>query len=380
MKPTNGHAVANLIDRNTVLAEARLLLSKEVFSHEDASRCSRLMDLSDRLPGGTTAPDGEMAEFRAALRTVHIGGRWQVRDMTVGSPGSGGYFVPVGFREFLAEALKAYDRLFDEDVVTLYQTERGAQTQLPILDDTASSAQIISEAAQTIIEDPSPGAQQVTLSPASTWRSGLIRTSIELLQDSAFDPAAFLARSCGIRIARGVGGSLAQTLLAGAMQGAVAVGSSGNTGGAETGGTSIGTDDLFSLVGSLNPAYLSGPKVRWAMNWTTLLGLWKLKDKQGRPILRPQFNDAGEPMLLGFPVAVCPSLPAVAANATPICFGNLAYFVLRTVPQATTLKPITEKWAEYGQVGWQTYWRGNGALTCAQGADSPVKFLQCASS
>jgi hypothetical protein len=64
------------------------------------------------------------------------------------------------------------------------------------------------------------------------------------------------------------------TLLAAATLGATATGDP-NTNNA-TGANSIGVDDFLSLMGSVDPAYLSSPQCWWALNNNTLIALFKL--------------------------------------------------------------------------------------------------------
>lgn len=357
-----------LFEKDDLLRHAHVLITKPEFSKEDAARANALMDLAGRIgPNGTAFNDPEMRAFEKAIRTREF------RDMGEAVGADGGYFVPQAFRELLTAALKQYDRLFDQDVVTILETKTGSPIAVPVIDDTGSVATLVSEAGPIVETDPT--AEQVLLASAPTYRSGTVKASSEFLQDSAFDPLAFLSKAFAVRFGRGIGPTLVSTLLAGAKLGATATGDKNTTG--ATGATSFGYQDLLALRKSVDPAYRASGKVFWVLNDNTLTAIDGLLDKQGHPILDADDFDAnGNRLLLGYPVAICPSMPDIAASAKCVAFGATGYFVVRTVPSSTAIKPIIERWAEYGQVGFQSYLRCNAGLLAASGADSPVKVLQ----
>jgi len=269
-------------------------------------------------------------------------------------------------------------------------TDSGAALPFPILDDVGQSAQIIAEN-NISLKNMDLVFAQMLLPQCPTWRSGWITVPNQLLTDSGIPVEDMLMKALGIRIARGVGAQNVTTLLAAALVGATAAGSSSNTGGAETGATSVGTDDLHSLMSSVNPAYLVGPKSGWAMNFSTLTALLKIKDKQGRPVIPTVFDDAGNFLLLSKPVFISPSMPSIGTSGspvtgnTPIACGDFSRFYLRIVKNSQSLRRATEAQglAENNCTGFQSYLRCNAglALDASQSpADAPVKLLQNATS
>jgi HK97 family phage major capsid protein len=370
-----------LLDRETLLRHAHLLISSEKFDHEANARANALMTLAERIAPHSNglAGDPELRSFECSIRGLRYGDgttviKFERRDMGVSTPGAGGDFVPQGFRDLLEVALKAYDALFDRQVVTLWETKNGAPAKLPALDDTQSAATIIGEGQQSVVGDATLTAQQTSLASAPTWRSGLIKISQELLQDSAFPILDMLAAAFAVRLARGVGASLVSTLLSAALPGPTAIGSGASTGGSETGADSVGYQDLVALRKSVNPAYRAAQKVFWVMNDNSLGALDSILDKSGRPVIHPQYDANGRRLLLGYPVAICPSMPDIGPSATPIAFGALGYFIFRTVPEAMRVVPYTERYADYGQIALETRLRGNACLLSV-GTDSPVKTL-----
>ena len=66
---------SQLISRQTILSEVRLLLSKPVFSHEDSARCSQLLSLAGHLApeGNTSNGSAEMRSFERGIRNLRVG-------------------------------------------------------------------------------------------------------------------------------------------------------------------------------------------------------------------------------------------------------------------------------------------------------------------
>lgn len=376
------------LERENLLAQAHRLITSPKFDHESGARANALLSLADRIGNGRRSYDDPLLQgFERALRAAgRPGAPWnqtpefkaylaEVRDMGETNLAQGGGFVPQGFRDLLQAALKAYDRIFDPDVSTWFETERGGTFAIPAMDDTASLAVLVGEGQQTTAQDVT--AEQVLLNPAIAWRSGLVKMSIELLQDSAFKPVEFLADAFAKRFARGIAPTFITSLLSSAKLGRTAT---GDLNAGTSGGHSVGYQDLLALRTSVNAAYRAAPKCWWLMNDNTLSALDGLLDKNGRPLLHAHFDENGNRLLLGYPVGISPTLPDIGLNATPILFGNFGFFVVRSVPSETKVNVLTERFADYGQVGFQGFIRANGGLTCVSSTDSPVKFLQNASS
>jgi HK97 family phage major capsid protein len=279
--------------------------------------------------------------------------------------------MPEAFNRQIFAALKQYDAIFDPAVITSIETTTGAPYDLFAIDDTTSTATIVGEGVADTEQDPSTF--KVTLLQAPEWDTGVVKVSFVLLQDAGINIDSMLASAFGVHLARGITPSLITALLAGAKQGATAVGDLNTTG--ATGITSIGYQDLVALMKSVDPAYRASAKVYWLMNDDTLTALDSLTDKQGHPII-PQTYVNGQRTLLGFPVGICPSLPDVGAGSTPIVFGATGFFAFRKVIGGGVLIRLAERYVDLLEVGFKSHLRANGAVLCAGGADSPVKYLK----
>lgn len=89
--------------------------------------------------------------------------------------------------------------------------------------------------------------------------------------------------------------------------------------------TNTGTiipDALIGLMYGLPTQYRNAGT--WAMNSTTLGKLRLLKDGDGRFLWQPSFQLGQPETILGRPVIELPDMPDIAANATPIVFGDFS--------------------------------------------------------
>ena len=314
----------------------------------------------------------------------------QSLSFTQGIPG--GYFVPQGFADRTFQVLKTVDAIFSERFSNVFETATGSNFPFPVFDDTNNDSVQVGETLQS--NEVDVGAFGSTQLNAFAFRSKIVAVSMELLQDSQFPIAGILEQVFAARHARGVGKALingsgvAQPtglitgVVASGVAATIASGSSGNTGGAETGATSIGTADVNKLFHSLEPAYRPG--AAFYMNDNTLRSLEGLLDKQGRPIVsfRKGFtgNDSDDAYVMGKCVAICPSMPDIAAGTNPIIFGNGAtYFVQRRVPSSVYLRRFWQSSALVlnGLVGFESWLRTDSGVIAPNAAHAPFQFIQC---
>jgi HK97 family phage major capsid protein len=308
-------------------------------------------------------------EIRSYLR---YGQTAQTRSgMSVATDNAGGYFVPAGyFRDRIFTSLKATDRLFDESVVTLFESNDGNVLTVPMEDDTETSAAIVSENAQSS-EGEITTVDRLQLAKAPTWRSKQIVWSLELLQDSAFPAETVIADAIAKRFQRGIGAANVTTLLSAATSGATSAS-----------GAAVSIDDLYNLMASVNPAYLASPKCYWAMQFSTLISILKLKDSAGRYQIHPRTDAQGNFLLLERPVALCPSVPSVAVNSKSVLLGDFSRFFVRTVKNSLKLMKYSETpgLVDNGLFAFEGFCRANSGLLVPSGADSPIKYLTQAAS
>lgn len=337
---------------------------------------------------------GISVEDRALLmpkgHIVQIDGQniGETRDMGSGNQGAypgatSGFFVPVGFVDRIEEALKYYGPMLrgGPGNPEIMDTATGQPLPFPTDNDTTISGELVGENQLTNAQDVSLG--QVILG-AYKYSSKLVKVSIELLQDSAFDIENFLVKKFGIRIGRilnthmttGLGTTQPFGIVTQSTLGATATGSSTNDGGAGTGANSIGSDDLVELEHSVDPLYR--PLAKFMMHDSTLKLIKKLKDKYGRPLWLPGLAVATPDTINAYAYLINNDMDQVgthspAIQAKSVLFGALDKYMIRRVKDITVLR-LEERYAEFGQVAFVAWARYDGNLLDA--GTHPVKYLQ----
>lgn len=295
------------------------------------------------------------AEHRALLQA-----RFQTAPQNaagVGSGSAGGYTVPEGFRQVMIETMKAFGPMLTEAEV-IY-TETGNPMPWPTNDDTANVGAILAENTQVTEQDVTFG---TGLIEAYMYTSKLVRVSLQFLQDSTASEQ-WLARKLGERIGRilnqhlttGGGTTLPDGIVTSATVGATGTGSFATTKG-------ISYDDLVDLQESLDPAYGSHPNCKWMLHQSVRKAVRKLKDSTGLPIWQPSVQAGVPDTLLGRPVLINNDMATLAASSKSIGYGNIrGAYVARNSARPALLR-LTERYADYLQVGFLAFERWDGTL------------------
>jgi len=324
----------------------------------------------------TTHQNGITSEERSLIR--------ETRDLGTAGGGAGlstsggGVFAPIGFVSLVDANLKYSTPMMDSSIVNLVETETGAILPFPTDDDTSVNAELLAESIQGDLGDI--GAISQAKLGAYKFNSKIIRASFELVQDESVDFPAYLAARFGARFGRGIGPYLTTGTGSGqptgflqtAQSGGTAVGAGTNDG--TSGANTIGSDDLATLESSLD--YGWRPKARWMMHANTLKTLRAQKDKQGRRLFG-ELNRPGPLMLAGYPVSINNSMDQLQTQVgsppvtkTPICFGDFSQYTVRRA--AVWVQRLQHRFADYGQFGFLSFMRVDGALMQA----SAIKTMQ----
>lgn len=291
-----------------------------------------------------------------------------------------GYFVPVGFVHDVEQATKWFAPLLDGSVIRVMETASGQALPYPISNDTTQSATLVGENA--LVSEKDVTANQISFG-AYKFTSGLVKASIELLQDSAFDIEKWLIERFAERWGRGLENYLTNgtgsnqptgLLTAIANSGAVptiAIGSSESTGGAQTGVNSIGNSDLINLEHAVDPSYRRNAK--YMFHDATLASLKKVLDKYGRPLWAPGIGAGNPDTLNGYSYVINQSMPQIAASNVTVAFGDFTKFMCRKVKDLQVLR-LDERFADAGQVGFVSFARLDSNLLDA--GTHPINVLQ----
>lgn len=282
----------------------------------------------------------------------------------VGTGSAGGFLVPPAFRQKLVEQMTfvAAMRQYAE-VIT---TDTGANLPWPTVNDTSNEGAILGE--NTALSE-----QDVTFGQASLdsymYTSLLVRVSLQLLNDNAFDLNSWLPRALGARIGRvqnrhftvGTGTGQPDGIVTSATVGTTGTGSFAGVGG------SVTYNNLIDLIDSIDPAYQNANS-RFMMSQTVRKSIRKLVDGQQRPLWEPSIQVGVPDVLLGYPLSLNNYVPAPAQNAKTIVFGDIREaYVIRDVSDLAVMR-LVERYAEFLQVGFFAFQRSDGTLQNASAA------------
>lgn len=140
------------------------------------------------------------------------------------------------------------------------------------------------------------------------------------------------------------------------------------------GQTVILPTEILDLMGSLDPAH--SQVGAFLMNETTLTALKKFTAYMAG--YYPNMigaNSAGRTTIFGKTVFSSPSMDSPGAGKKSVACGNLSRFYFRSVAGSLQLQRLDERYAEFGQCGFQTFWRCHGHLAKSASAPLPVRFL-----
>lgn len=242
------------------------------------------------------------------------------------------------------------------DISSLITTETGGDLPIPTMSDTANTGEIIDDSgAHTTTADPSIG--QVVMK-AFKYSSKAVLVSVELLQDSSFDLAAYLGKMLGTRIARiknthfttGAGTTLPKGITVG--------GSSGKTAAATNAFT---WSEVSDLLHSVDPAYRRDPSFRFMANDTIIGYIRKLNfGTTNQPIWEPS-TQLGDPDKI-FSVPVVPNNDMATALTTGqklVVAGAFSTYQVREVSNPVFVR-LNELYALTGQVAFLAFERADG--------------------
>jgi len=268
----------------------------------------------------------------------------------VGTDSLGGFLVPQEFSNELDMAT-----LFTGEVERLAKklnTAGGALLDYPTINDTATDAGLISEAAAVTVQDMTFANAQLS---AYNYASQ-VRVSMQLLQDNAFDLNAFLAEAMGERIARATNAAFTTGTGSSQPQGIITGATLGNT---AASATAIAADDILDLIHSIDPSYRNKPSFGLMANDSVIaairaLGLGSANDF---PIFIPSMT-AGEPdKLFGFNLYYNNDMTsAITTGQKTLLAADFSKFVVRSAGGVQMVR-LNERYMDELEVGFVSYAR-----------------------
>lgn len=332
---------------------------------------------------------GKSEEFRGFLLGGPEVNDREKRDMGIGSLSLGGYFVPKGFVYDVEEAMKYYGPMLE--VAEIMDTSTGQPLPYPTDNDTTVSGELVGEGQQVSAKDVVLG--QISFG-AFKFSTKMIKLSLELLQDSAFPMESYLKKKMAIRLGRifntkftvGVGtteplGIVTAVVAACGAPNAtpgqaygvplIASGSAKNTGGGETGGLTIGSQDLDNLEHTIDPLYRRG--AAYMFHDQTLRAIKVLLDKFGRPLWKPGMATGDPDSINSYSYHINNDMAVPALSANTVLFGSLDKYVIRRVKELGIVT-LRERYADYGQLAYIGFARADANLLDA--GTHPICYLQ----
>ena len=280
--------------------------------------------------------------------------------LSVGTDAKGGYTVPDEFERQLIQALEETN-IFRQ-MAHVIRTDSGTHA-IPIASD-SGSAVWVDEGGE--ITDADPAFSQEAL---KAFKMGtLIKVSNELLNDSAFDIAAYIAERIGKRFGNaeenaffnGTGES--STPGTPSQPTGILTSLSGDV--TTDAYTSIDFDDVFALYYKLAEPYRRN--ATFVTNETVMLKLMTLKDGESQYIWKPSLEIGKPDTVLGRPIRTSQYMPALAGttadkNKKVMLFGDFNYYWIAD-RGSRTLKRLNELYAVTDQVGFIGTQRVDGKL------------------
>jgi HK97 family phage major capsid protein len=344
----------------------------------DIERRERLAGFDTNLTGGVPQPEEpsstsqrsnpcDTEEYRAAIDAYIRRGENRLTDeqrstLQVGVDADGGFTVAEEWAS-LQDHLR--ENAIMRSLARVVSTSTGGTFHIPKV--AADAAKPVATAENAQIANDASEFTELTL--GATKYARITKGSLEMVQDSNFDVAGFVAeelgRSLGLAtdeqymVGTGDGDPAPQGLFPGATLGV-------------TNAASIGYDEIISLIYSLTSPYRAN--AAFLTHDLTVAALRKLKDTTNRPLWEPNVQ-VGEPdRLLGYPLHTSQFAPQIGAGNRPIAFGDYrrAYWI-RDVA-GISIQYLDQLYAENDQVGWKGRLRTSGAIV----DDRAVRVLSIA--
>jgi HK97 family phage major capsid protein len=320
----------------------------------------------DNQDGGTSYRNAFLSYVRGGIgelsgeevRTLRTG--WventEVRALGTGTQAAGGYTVPPEFWNRIVEQIQFVAPM--RQYAQVITTDTGASLPWLTANETAVEGRIIGE--NTAVTETDTTFGQATVG-AYTYSSDMTRVPFQLLQDTGIDLEAYLARLLGNRVGRvqnrhftvGTGTGQPQGIVTGAQ--VAKVGAAGQV-------TTVTYDDLVDVADSIDPALAGAGNLRWMLSQSIRKTIRKLKDGQGRPLWEPSVQVGVPDTLLGYGIVLNNHVPAPAASAKSMLFGDFTEGYLIRDVRGFAVQRLNERYAEFGQVAFLGFARADGVV------------------
>jgi HK97 family phage major capsid protein len=284
---------------------------------------------------------------------------------------SAGFLIPQSFMPELDIALKSFSGVMAAGRIV--QTENSRPLPWPKADDTANIGELLPEGTATAdTADPTYGKLDFKAYPYS---SKLVRAPFALVADTYAEFERDLFEILGQRIGRAFNAHATTGTGSGQPRGLITALLADTTPVPASAAGAITYDDLLKLEHAIDPAYRNVPGMGWMMHYDILKEIKKLKDANGRPIFMAGDGTPGRPnAIMGWPYFINQDMDnTMVSGKETVVFGLLRKYVIRR-GGAPILLRLTERYAEYFQVGFVLFDRLDGQLV--MGGNKAIAVLQ----
>ena len=343
----DAQAIMSEIDIIERTAEMKKELAAKTEAREAAPKATRKGAFEKYLRNGMGALNNEERSLMTEMRGTST--------QVAGTDSLGGFLVPQDFSNELDMALEFTGEV--ERLAKKLNTAGGALLDYPTVNDTATDANLISEAAAVTVQDVTFANKQLS---AYNYASQ-VRVSMQLLQDNAFDLNAFLVEAMGERIARatnaafttGTGSSQPQGIITGSVAGKTAASA-----------TAITADEVLDLIYSIDPAYRNKESFGLMAHNNVIsairaLGIGSSNDF---PIFIPSM-EAGQPdKLFGHNIYYNNDMESsIATGKKTLLAADFSKFVVRSAGGIQMVR-LNERYMDELEVGFVAYARKDAAV------------------
>ena len=305
--------------------------------------------------------------LRAMARGEIRSHTFEQRALDTDTSTKGGETVPQGFLATVQAKLLTTGPMLNGAVVNLLNTNSGNDIKVPV-ESTRMAGTAVAEGATFAASDPT----FANLTLRSHKIGTLVVASRELVEDSGVDLQAFLGAQIGIAL--GTAANSLLTLGTGTVEPNGIVGAAG-TAGNPVGGTGVSgaftSDQLITLMHSVDSLYAAQPGAGWMMSRATMGSVRQLKGAEGY-LFQTYAAEGMVGSLLGYPVFENPYVAAVATNAKSVLFGDIGAYITRVVGGIEIVRS-DEAYFLSDQIAWRATIRLDGDLG-GGGADAVKVF------
>lgn len=268
----------------------------------------------------------------------------------------GGFTMPEEWASELYKTMLWYGGALEAAGIK-YHSSGGGDLHLPKVADTANVGAIITQGTGDVVLDTT--FSELVLG-AFGYTSKIIKLSIELIEDSAYDIQKEISDLAAIRIGRKLNTDLTVGDGSSKPLGMAAAAGAGKT---AASATAVTRGEIIDLMHSVDKAHRMGPRVGFMFNDTTLAALKKLAFGTGddRPLWVMSMREGAPDTLEGQRYFINNDMASMTTGLKSFLYGDFSKYIIRQVG-GYLLARSTERYFEERAVAYFVFARFDGDL------------------